>query len=337
MTNMLPGLVSVIIPCYNPRRTIKETVESVRAQTYEQYEIILVDDGSTDGFLDLLVRHRSELRVVRQGNKGRSAARNAGIQAARGEYLLFLDSDDLLLPHCLQYLVTEAKKEFADIVFGKAENFWDRPTLSIATHSQTMRSWIGPEAIIRRNPIHINTALVRSAVVLENRVWFRFGREHYEDWEFWLRLALGGARFLHISSVVALVRLHASNTSGALIRMEMERLRVARDLWGELEGKNVISRSMGTELRRATLEAVFQLGTVLVYCGRQILGRKFLITALGEFFRLRWISRVRLPLLLLFSLVRVGMPKTIIKVVYGRHCALDAERAARIKSGQNVA
>jgi glycosyltransferase involved in cell wall biosynthesis len=91
-------LISVVIPTYNRGQMVKEAVCSVLAQDFRNFELILVDDGSTDNTPDILDEFRDELIVIRQENKGVSAARNRGIAAASGELIAFLDSDDLWLP-----------------------------------------------------------------------------------------------------------------------------------------------------------------------------------------------------------------------------------------------
>ena len=90
--------VSVIIPTYNRADLVQQALASVKAQTYRDFEIVVVDDGGTDGTFEVLSADR-EIRVLRHaGRRGVSAARNTGIIAARGEWLAFLDSDDLWLP-----------------------------------------------------------------------------------------------------------------------------------------------------------------------------------------------------------------------------------------------
>ena len=92
-------LVSIIIPCHNAAPWLAETLESALAQTWPEKEIILVDDGSTDGSLEVARGYESRgVCVLRQANRGAAAARNAGLAAARGDYLQFLDADDLLEP-----------------------------------------------------------------------------------------------------------------------------------------------------------------------------------------------------------------------------------------------
>lgn len=95
---------SVVIPLYNKERYIDATLQSVVAQTWEDYEVLLVDDGSTDGSLSLVepFLRDSRFRLIRQTNAGVSVARNTGINQARGEYICFLDADDLWLPEYLQ-------------------------------------------------------------------------------------------------------------------------------------------------------------------------------------------------------------------------------------------
>ena len=91
--------VSVIIPCYNCANLVEETLESLRNQTCRDFEIICVNDGSTDDTLAVLERWKEcnglDMQIISQPNGGVSRARNAGIQAAQGEYLLFLDADDM--------------------------------------------------------------------------------------------------------------------------------------------------------------------------------------------------------------------------------------------------
>lgn len=112
--------VSIVMPCYQNGETLARTVRSVQAQTMEDWELIAVDDGSTDDTLAVLSRlaaREPRMRVIHQENAGVSAARNAGIALAEGEWLSFLDADDWLTPHALDTLLGMADDE-ADIVCG---------------------------------------------------------------------------------------------------------------------------------------------------------------------------------------------------------------------------
>ncbi|HND63118.1 MAG TPA: glycosyltransferase family A protein, partial [Opitutaceae bacterium] len=95
----MPPLVSILIPCHNAARWLRPTLESALAQDWDQCEIIVVDDGSTDGSTALALEFVPRgVRVIAQTNQGASAARNHAIREARGDYFQFLDADDLLSP-----------------------------------------------------------------------------------------------------------------------------------------------------------------------------------------------------------------------------------------------
>jgi len=116
MNNTQPK-VSVVIPTYNAARYIAEAIESVLAQSYHDYEIIVVDDGSTDNTKEVLRPYMDRIRYFYKENGGVSSARNRGIQEARGEYIAFLDADDLWLPEKLklQIEIMEQHPDFAMI------------------------------------------------------------------------------------------------------------------------------------------------------------------------------------------------------------------------------
>jgi len=97
-----PGLVSVIIPTYNREDLVCEAIQSVLEQTYRNFEIIVVDDGSTDDTKQALIPYKDRITYIYQENQGGAAARNTGIKAAKGKYIAFLDSDDLWFPQKLE-------------------------------------------------------------------------------------------------------------------------------------------------------------------------------------------------------------------------------------------
>src|SRR5919112_1508894 len=98
---VVAGLVSVVIPCYNQAHFLGEAIESVLDQSYPNFEIIVVDDGSPDDTSEVAGSY-PEVRLVRQENQGLSGARNAGLARSEGEYVVFLDADDRLLPEALE-------------------------------------------------------------------------------------------------------------------------------------------------------------------------------------------------------------------------------------------
>ena len=113
---MEKGLVSIITPCYNGEKYIGETIRSVQSQSYDKWEMIIVDDGSKDGSAALVegfVREDSRIRLVRQENAGSAAARNNGIRLCEGQYIALLDADDLWEPDFLKEQIAFLKEKDA--------------------------------------------------------------------------------------------------------------------------------------------------------------------------------------------------------------------------------
>lgn len=116
-------MISIIIPVYNSEHTLQRCLNSVYCQSYKLWELIIVDDGSTDDSEKIIYENKEKhpdysIKTIYQENKGVSSARNAGIKVASGEFITFVDSDDILLKDGLQILFDEQEKHAADIVFG---------------------------------------------------------------------------------------------------------------------------------------------------------------------------------------------------------------------------
>ena len=119
----MSALISVIVPAYNAEPYLETCLNSLLAQTYRETEVILVDDGSTDNsgrLCDAFARKDARLRVLHKENGGASSARNAGLCAATGKYVYFLDSDDRVVPEFLEKLLDSAETNGSDLVFFDA-------------------------------------------------------------------------------------------------------------------------------------------------------------------------------------------------------------------------
>lgn len=126
--------ISVIIPCFNAERFLKECLESLLNQSFKDIEVITINDGSSDDTLKILNKFASidnRLVIIDQKNSGASAARNAGIKLAKGEYLAFLDSDDFAAKDSLSKFYEAAKKYDADTVFGDFNTYKDGYTTKV--------------------------------------------------------------------------------------------------------------------------------------------------------------------------------------------------------------
>jgi tetratricopeptide (TPR) repeat protein len=199
--------VSVIIPAYNQGCYLVSAIESVLAQTYQDFEIVVVDDGSTDNTAEVAQRYSDpRVRYVYQENRGLSAARNTGIRHSAGEFLSFLDSDDLFLPEKLE-LLTAVLDDRSDVGFvaGQAQPIDEqgKPTGKLFA---TPLPENGRE-LLNGNPLHVGSVLLRRE--WQERVgFFDESLRSYEDWDMWLRLARAGCRMSWVARPVSLYRFH---------------------------------------------------------------------------------------------------------------------------------
>ncbi len=119
-------LISVIVPVYNVEKYVKKCVDSILNQDYENYEIIIVDDGSTDNSYNILTENykdNDKVSIYQKENGGLSSARNFGLEKSKGEYVCFVDSDDIIAPFYLSHLCKMLEDENADIAIGKYQTF----------------------------------------------------------------------------------------------------------------------------------------------------------------------------------------------------------------------
>lgn len=191
-------LVSIIIPTYNMRRWVGEAVDSALTQTYQDIEVIVVDDGSADGTGDYLQeRYSGRIRYVRQSNSGRGAARNYGLRLANGEYIQFLDADDILYPYKIKEQVEYLQKnpEYT-AVYGDALLAYEDELEH--TWYPGLRSFYISGDILEQE---IHNPFLWPVAVLVRRAWvervegFDETLRSNEDWDLWLRIAACGARF----------------------------------------------------------------------------------------------------------------------------------------------
>ena len=191
-------LVSVIVPVYNRERFLREALDSVFAFDYEPFEVIVVDDGSTDGSA-AIAQSYPEVRYLRQDNRGPAAARNAGIDMSRGEFIAFVDSDDVVLPQKLSvqvgYLLDHPE---VTATLGRQE--WITPPPNAVPDLV----WGDLDGI---TPISI---VIRKAALIEVGC-FDPALRGPEDVDLLVRLREAGHRFLVLPDIVMLRRYHGEN------------------------------------------------------------------------------------------------------------------------------
>jgi len=199
---------TVIVPCYNGASFLPETIGSVLRQTTLPLEIVVVDDGSTDGSADVASAISPLVRVIRQSNAGESVARNKGLEAARGEYVLFLDADDLLAAQSIERLSEAvASRPGAVAVMGVAL-FKDDPLDPFERTVPREHDFFPRILWTNFGPPHCWFTPRAVAVELGG---FRVDLIHSEDWEFWGRVALSGAALVSVPYEGALYRRHPNS------------------------------------------------------------------------------------------------------------------------------
>ncbi len=250
-------LISVIVPAYKTRATIGETLDSVLAQTFEDYEIVVVDDGSPDDVVEFVAGQYPMVRLVRQENRGLAGARNAGIREARGEWVAFLDSDDVWLPDKLERQV-ELLRPGTDVVYSDCW-FWrdGERTERWSRQHGAAEGQIGHDLVTRRVMLPVLTVVVRRSVVLAAGGFDESLRE-VEDYDLWLRLAMAGARFGYVAEPTALYRLSAGQMSSNALRMAQTQLRVYQKLATSLGPGSPYAAEVRAEVKRFRLEVLHQ-------------------------------------------------------------------------------
>ena len=226
------GLVSVIIPCYNQAQFLPEAIESASAQTYPHREIIVVDDGSTDGTTKVAADYAA-LQYIRQENSGVSAARNTGLKKSRGEHLVFLDADDRLLPEALQIGV-DSLREHADCAFASGHcRLIVADGSLLATPEQAEVSNDHYLALLRRNYIWCPGSVIYRRSTFDIVGGFDPSLGPGADYDLYLRIARALPVFSHNRFVVD-YRLHKSMSSNHSLMLR-EALKALESQWNFLK------------------------------------------------------------------------------------------------------
>ncbi|OQA21687.1 MAG: Hyaluronan synthase [Chloroflexi bacterium ADurb.Bin360] len=247
-------LVSVVIPCYNAECFIQQTVTSVIEQTYRATEIIVVDDGSTDETASIIAQF-DHVRYFYQPNSGPAAARNTGLQLSKGEYIAFLDADDLWMPEMLKRCVAVLE---AQPSVGAVHANW----LPIDSNGQLLRQQSGWQPwrgdIFERLLVHIpfNT----SSIVWHRAWWHKIGGfdltpEVNDDWLNWLRIVHLGCQFEAIAQPLVYRRTHPQGiTRVQSQRVVQWRLNALERICSEY--------SVAESLRRAAYAEIYWVSTM---------------------------------------------------------------------------
>ena len=234
--------VSVIMPAWNRANLVGESIEAMLRQTHAPHEVIVVDDGSTDGTDGVVAQFPGRVRLIRQANAGPGAARNAGLAQASGEFIQFFDSDDLCSHDKIERQLAALVKSGADVAYSawlpawledRTAHFdgvvWQQGPVRRPLLSAYLRGWL----------TLIPCCLIHRDVML--RVGgYPASRRTGEDMELLFRLILQGARFEHVPGPLVLLRQHPQTQISATpelapMRVEDE-IHLTRTVWQLLGG-----------------------------------------------------------------------------------------------------
>ena len=218
--------VSVIIPAYNAEAFLARALRSVVEQTFDDYEIVLVDDGSTDGTAEIAQSFK-EIRYFHQPNRRLPATRNRGMREAKGELIAFLDADDEWLPEKLEHQLAFMGERGSQISF--TDTWVSSKGKRVGRYSELVSPCDGDILLplLRQSFITVNTVMARKELLervggFDESAPFR----SHEDYDLWLRLALEGTRFDYLDEPLAVYHRGFSSMSSDRISMHKRYLEV---------------------------------------------------------------------------------------------------------------
>ncbi|MBS1514219.1 MAG: glycosyltransferase [Bacteroidetes bacterium] len=264
--------VSVIIPCYNVEKFILKCLESLNTQTFRDFEIIVVDDGSTDNSELVIKKYLNEnclnYKYLKQKNSGPSKARNTGITNSSGKYIALLDSDDSFTKDSLEKKISAAKKnDNIDFIYSDAfinyENGMEtkRREKNFKEVYHGFHSGIIFENLIDKNFIPTTTVFCKK-YLFEKFGFFNENIIVAEDYDLWLRFAVNKCNFFYIDECLSYYSVRSTSLSGDQIRMNLQLIEILKSLYAFNISKNIerkISERIGNIYFINTVLEIFHL------------------------------------------------------------------------------
>jgi glycosyltransferase involved in cell wall biosynthesis len=296
--------VSVIIPAYNAAPYIGETLESVFAQTFSDYEVIVINDGSpdTEALERSLEPYRERIRYLNQENGGASAARNAGLRVALGEFIAFLDADDVWSVNYLAEQLKFIREQNCDLVCADALIAGDSLDAGKTYMEAFMKTAPASGRLTFLQLVNAEQSIITSGVIARRDLILEVGLfdlalRNAQDFDLWLRLVQHGARLAYQRKVLLEYRARKGSLSGDAINSHKRELRV----FDKIERSYPLSENERREVmtviqkRRALLE--YELGKMYLLPGDFVRARESFTRA--NSFAKNWKARVALELTLL--------------------------------------
>lgn len=217
-------LVSIIVPAYNVENYIGEAIESVLEQTYKNWELIIIDDGSIDNTADIVKNYQIDKRIFYyyQQNSKQGKARNHALNKSKGEYIAFLDADDLWVSNKLEMQLQVFQEKQVDVVYSQGwilrGNFNKQLKQMNITERNTLTGYFSSidfvHILFKRNPVPVLSAIVKREKILNVK---GFGEEkeiqNAEDFQLWLKLADSGCDFFGMTDRLFYYRIHENQST----------------------------------------------------------------------------------------------------------------------------
>ena len=251
-------LVSIITPVYNGEQYLLAAIESGLAQTYQNFELLIVNDGSIDNSADIIKPFLKDSRVIyiEQKNAGVAAARNAAIKQAKGKYIGFLDQDDLWLNNKLEVQVTALEQDESVALVHSRQDYIDLQGNKINFEWITGASGYCFEDMFKKNRIAVLTVLIRKAIIEEVGL-FNEQLSGADDYEMWLRVTLKHP-IQYIVEPLAFYRFHDNNVSKNSFKMTVFELKTIDTIL--FEHPEALNRVGKRTVRARLYELHHQLG-----------------------------------------------------------------------------
>jgi glycosyltransferase involved in cell wall biosynthesis len=252
-TNSMPA-VSVCIPTYNRKDYLKETLQSVFAQTYKDYEVVIVDDGSTDGTGEMIKQLGYNVRYHWQRNGGAAAAKNKLIELAIGEYITLLDSDDLLVPDAIERMAAVMQREAEPVIVYGPYLRIDRRGSVIGKNKRRLYSGFVTKYLFQDVFVHSCGSMFPKSI-LEEAGGFDTSLRVCSDYDLWLRLSLK-YHFAALSKPTFKRRRHPGNLTVRSLQNRITEFEVLERFYYERGGdklvpKRIAMRRLSKQVYRA--------------------------------------------------------------------------------------
>lgn len=222
---MFMPLVSVIIPAYNSAHYLTGAVDSILAQTFTDFEILVIDDGSTDDTGQVMARYGAPVRYIRQPNSGVAAARNRGIAESQGRYVAFLDADDTWMPQKLERQVRALEAGGGSGVCYSAFTVVNSDLKFLFNRHSQRQATALEDLLLRGNVVGSICTVLCERSLLENAGGFDPAFSQCADWDLWVRLAVQ-TEFLYVDEPLVTYRQHDASMSRNAPLLEYDSLQV---------------------------------------------------------------------------------------------------------------